>query len=86
MDELLTPDGLAESGVFDPRRVAGLARRCAEGRVAGVRESMALVGVLSTGLWHRELVGSGPASYPEETADPRVMIDRTVVPLEEALA
>ena len=75
--ELLSPAGLAKAGVFDEGRVAGLVRRCEAGRVTGVRESMALVGILSTGLWHHEFMEGGPAQYPGETADPRVRIDRT---------
>ena len=34
-------------------------RRCRAGRAEGVREGMALVGVLSTQLWHRAFIGSG---------------------------
>ena len=45
----------AETGFWDPQRVAGLVRRCRAGRAHGVREGMALVGVLTTQLWHRAL-------------------------------
>jgi asparagine synthase (glutamine-hydrolysing) len=60
--ELLEPASLARTGVFDPRAVAGLVRRCRAGggRSVGVRESQALVAVLSTELWHREFL-SAPA-------------------------
>lgn len=75
--DLLSPAGLAEAGVFEPDRVATLVRRAEAGRVAGVRESMALVSILSTGLWHRAFIGRGASHYPAETADPRVRIDRT---------
>ena len=75
--ELLAPDALDEVGLWDPERVAGLVRRCRAGRAAGVREGMALVGVLSTQVWHRELCTAGPGAYPAETAEPRVRIDRT---------
>ena len=80
VEELLSPAGLAEAGVFDERRAAGLVRRCLAGRVTGIRESMALVGMLSTGLWHRAFIGRGAGSYPLETAAPRVRIDRTSSP------
>ncbi len=36
-----------------PAAGRGLLRRCRAGRATGVREGMALVGVLSTQLWHR---------------------------------
>ena len=77
VDELLSPDGLAEAGIFDAQRTAGLLRRCRAGRVAGIRESMALVGILSTGLWHRAFIGGQAEPYPQEMAAPRVRIDRT---------
>jgi hypothetical protein len=35
---------------------------------------MALVGVLSTQVWHEAFCGSA-APFPEETADPMVVID-----------
>jgi hypothetical protein len=44
---------------------------------------MALVAVLTTQLWHRELIeGAGPA--PLETSSPRVRLDLTTT-YEEAL-
>jgi asparagine synthase (glutamine-hydrolysing) len=63
--ELLEPASLARTGVFDPQAVAGLVRRCRTGGglAVGVRESQALVGVLSTELWHREFL-SAPAWRP----------------------
>jgi hypothetical protein len=35
---------------------------------------MCLVGVLSTQVWHERFC-SGAASFPEETREPRVVID-----------
>jgi asparagine synthase (glutamine-hydrolysing) len=86
VDELLSPAGLAEAGIWDEGRVAGLVRRCRAGRVAGIRESMALVGILSTGLWHRAFFEPDALKYPQETADPRVRIDRTRPPSREEVA
>jgi len=76
VEELLSPGGLAEAGIWDPQRVEGLARRCRGGRATGIRESMALVGILSTGLWHRAFAADGASAYPAETVEPRVRIDR----------
>lgn len=73
--DLLSPEGLAEAGIWDERKVAGLTRRAAAGRVTGMRESMALVAILSSGLWHRALLAD--AAYPAETSAPRVRIDAT---------
>jgi asparagine synthase (glutamine-hydrolysing) len=77
VEETLSPSALAETGIWDPGRVAGLLRRCRAGRATGVREGMALVGVLSTQLWYGAFCGAGPESYPAETAEPRVRVDRS---------
>ena len=77
VEESLSAAALAETGIWDPNRVAGLLRRCRAGRARGVREGMALVGVLSTQLWHRAFCGPGGKSYPAETAEPRVRVDRS---------
>lgn len=73
--ERLEADALDAAGIFDPQRVAQLTRRCAAGRANGFREGMALVGVLSTQLWHERFCT--PAAYPPETAAPRVDLDLT---------
>jgi asparagine synthase (glutamine-hydrolysing) len=80
VDEILSPPAVAETGIFDAERVQVLARRCRAGRATGAREAMALVGVLSTELWHRELVRPGVSAYPPEKRAPRVRIDRTSEP------
>ena len=77
VEDALAPASLAETGIWDPKRVEGLVRRCRAGRAEGVREGMALVGVLSTQLWHRAFISAGTERYPEETTEPRVRIDRT---------
>ena len=77
VEDALAPEALAASGIWDRRRVEGLLRRCRSGRAGGVREGMALIGILSTQLWCDAFIGSG-ADYAVETADPQVRIDRTV--------
>ena len=72
----LSPDALAAAGLFDPVRVEALVRRCRSGRATGMREGMALIGVVSSQLWHQQFVGHGGNGYPIETAEPRVRIDR----------
>lgn len=52
VSELLSPDAILETGVFDPRLVAGLLKRCRSGKATGFRENQALVAILSTQLWH----------------------------------
>ena len=79
VEALLEGGSLARTGVFDPRAVAGLVRRCRTGRAAGFRENQALVAILSTELWHREFIGAPardraapPARVPRADAETAV--------------
>ncbi len=76
VDDLLSEPALEQSGIWDPKRVEGLVKRCRAGRATGVREGMALVGVLSTQLFDRAFFGVQASDYTAETAEPRVRIDR----------
>jgi asparagine synthase (glutamine-hydrolysing) len=78
VEEALAPAELEATGIWDPAKVAGLVRRCRAGRATGMREGMALIGVLSTQLWHRRFVGRPASFYPPEVAEPMVRIDRRV--------
>jgi asparagine synthase (glutamine-hydrolysing) len=75
--ELLGDRAVRDAGVFDPRLVAQLARKCREHRDGGQfsnADNMALVGVLSTQLLHEELVRRPPAA---PAAPPfRTVVDR----------
>lgn len=70
VEDRLNRAELERVGIFDPERVEGLLRRCRAGRATGPREGMALVGVLSTQVWHDELCGA--QDWPAETSAPRV--------------
>src|SRR5207237_7677344 len=54
--ELLSPEAIRRTGIFDAPSVAGLVRRCVAGRVMGVGENQALVAILSTQLWHQSFM------------------------------
>ncbi len=71
--ERLAPDAIDAVGVFAPERVAGLVRRAEAGRATGVREGMALVGILTTQLWHERFCAA-PPTYSAQTEEPRVRI------------
>jgi asparagine synthase (glutamine-hydrolysing) len=75
VEEALSPAAIESTGIWDATRVGGLIRRCREGRARGVREGMAVVGIVTTQLWH-ELFVRGGSPYPAETSEPRVRIDR----------
>ena len=59
--ERLSPEAVRAVGIFDERAVAGLVRRCRAGRATGFRENMALMGVLSTQIWHEAFCAGGHA-------------------------
>jgi asparagine synthase (glutamine-hydrolysing) len=67
--ELLSPERVREVGIFDPRAVAGLVRRCELGRVTGMGESQALVAILSTQLWHQAFCERAHDQRPTHTID-----------------
>jgi asparagine synthase (glutamine-hydrolysing) len=71
--ERLSAEAVRDVGIYDERAVAGLVRRCRAGRATGFRENMALMGVLSTQVWHETFVG-GAISFPEERQEPRVRL------------
>ena len=77
VEERLSARALSETAIWDPGRVAALLRRCRSGRARTVREGMALVGVLSGQLWHEAFCQAGAGSFPAETAEPRVRVDRS---------
>ncbi len=50
VEELLAPEALVRSGIFDPPAVTALVKKFKAGRAIGVKDNMALVGILSTQL------------------------------------
>lgn len=77
VEERLSPAAVDEVGIFDAQRVQSLLARCRAGRANSFREGMALVGVLSTQVWHARCCGSD-VLYPIERGEPRVSIDTSV--------
>jgi asparagine synthase (glutamine-hydrolysing) len=76
VEERLEARALDAVGIFDPARVAGLLRRCRAGKATGFREGMALVGILSTQVWHERFCGAGRAGgSAAEPSEPRVRLE-----------
>ncbi|MFL5818871.1 MAG: asparagine synthase (glutamine-hydrolyzing) [Conexibacter sp.] len=78
VEERLEARALDDVGLFDSVRVDGLLRRCRTGKASGFREAMALVGILSTQVWHERFCGVGTgagADWPAEPTEPRVLLD-----------
>jgi asparagine synthase (glutamine-hydrolysing) len=64
VEELLAPDRLQRDGLFCPTSVGQLVRKARAGKVVGIRDNMALVGILSTQLLVDQLVDQ-PLVTPE---------------------
>lgn len=58
VSDYLSPQSLRAVGIFSPAAVEGLLRRCRAGVVTGFRENQAIVGILSTQLWHHQFIQS----------------------------
>ena len=54
--ELMSPQGIARNGYFDPDKVARLVAKLQRAKVPAARDNMAFVGILSTQLWHAQFV------------------------------
>ncbi|HMH26026.1 MAG TPA: asparagine synthase C-terminal domain-containing protein, partial [Gemmatimonadaceae bacterium] len=54
----LTAEALRRVGIFSPVAVAGLIRRCSAGLGRALGENQAMVGVMSTQLWHHRFIES----------------------------
>jgi asparagine synthase (glutamine-hydrolysing) len=76
--ELLRERAVEDAGVFDPAAVARLWRKCRAAATGGAplsnADDMALVGVLSTGLLHEQLVRRPPTRV--ERMEFRTVVDR----------
>lgn len=67
VDDLLSPDAVRDAGVFDPASVSALWTKCKErSRTAQFSntDNMALVGVVSTQLLHRQFIRTAPDPGP----------------------
>ena len=64
VDEVLSRAAVARAGYFDPPAVEKLVRKCRTTGAGGFRDNQALVGVLSTQLWHRAFVEGAAPAHP----------------------
>jgi len=56
VEELLSERKIAEYGYFNPKPVSLLLNKCRKGTAIGFKDNMALVGILSTQVLHRQFV------------------------------
>ena len=55
-EELLSEEYIGKYGYFNPKPVRLLLNKCKKGAVIGFKDNMALVGILSTQLLHRQFI------------------------------
>ena len=72
--EILHEANLARSGMFEPRAVAGLMRRCQAGVATGFRENQALVAIVSAELWYRQFFTDAAQIRPGRLPVPDVAL------------
>lgn len=56
IDELLSESALSDFGYFDTKKASLLVKKARSGRLQSIRDNQALVGVLSTQLWHHHFI------------------------------
>lgn len=74
VEDLLTPDKLERTGLFNSDRVRGLVEKCRISTRQGFRENMALVGVLSTMSLHDQFIENWRVDCPETLLNTRKTI------------
>jgi asparagine synthase (glutamine-hydrolysing) len=74
VSDMLAPDALRATGLWASSAVAALVNRCRAGKTASQRENQALVGILSTQLWHHQFVQNKVQPPPLHPADADVFI------------
>lgn len=69
VDELLSPERLRADGIFQPEAVEHLVRKFRAGRALGVKDNMALVGILSTQILVDRFIQQAPPTACELPAE-----------------
>jgi asparagine synthase (glutamine-hydrolysing) len=77
VDELLAPDGIREAGLFSPQAVGRLTSRLREGLPLSETDDMALAGILSTQLVHRQFLARFRTAAPVDGRDRVKVVDLT---------
>jgi asparagine synthase (glutamine-hydrolysing) len=62
---LLNEDAIRATSLFDADAVAGLVRRCVDGRATSFAENQAFVAILSTQLWYEHFISNPLPEVPE---------------------
>lgn len=76
--DILGSEALRRVGVFSSAAVGGLIRRCNSGVANGFRENQALVGILSTQLWHHQFIENAVSVQPLAACNADVVLGDTI--------
>jgi len=68
VDELMSTEALAATGLFNPQAGGKLLEKCRRGAAGGFRDNAAFVGIVSTQLWSREFLNAKRQNAPEPVA------------------
>jgi asparagine synthase (glutamine-hydrolysing) len=68
--EMLSPESLARTGLFNPAAVGQLVNKAGQDGVLGETDEMALVGILSTQLVHHQFIDNFKLPPPLSESDP----------------
>ena len=71
----LSGDAIRRVGIFSASAVEGLVRRCQAGLVTGYRENQAVIGILSTQLWHHHFIEKAINVVPLPPQGASVVLD-----------
>lgn len=63
IEQLLSEDCITKYDYFNPQAVRLLVNKCKQGRVIGFKDNMALVGILSTQLLHKQFIEDFKEAY-----------------------
>jgi asparagine synthase (glutamine-hydrolysing) len=74
----LTSEALRRVGIFSPAAVGGLVRRCQAGLSPALGENQAMVGVLSTQLWHHQFIESALLIPPLPASEAAVILGDSI--------
>ena len=76
--DMLSADAIQRVGIWSPRAVAGLVRRCRSGQAISFRENQALLAVLSTQLWHHQFITTRPTGETLDVSQADVVMQEAV--------
>ena len=76
VEEMLAPDRIRQNGIFNPEAVGKLRDKLRRSGAIGVKDNMALVGILSSQLWIEQFINSPRIDSREGKVSDDVLINK----------